>query len=526
MSLLEVQSLLKVDNKGWNIALFDESIKISSCLCAHFGSVCVDAVELGCDHDENDDIFLHCKSCLMDLIKDNGNKCMISGHNNPPLSVVRAARRQISKSMVVCPYSKQFKIRNSMQKNDNAQVVDTLGDEKEGSQQYIAAQQQSINDDEKLNSKCTWRGTLNELINKHIAECAKTNDPTFILRTQIRQLQEENLELKQQMIALKNVARDESNNRMNELIETIKKNEAKINKLNHEVNDQQKEIHILQKDVQHKDTTIKKLQNEILKNEDVINALNTSIQVKQHKIDKQQKEVEKLNNTISEQSVMTKDLINANQEKNKLIESLKFKIASIESQNDMKQNDVNKKQVLHSIETYKPKFCIVDLENSVFTTGKGGNTDTFAILQIPWTKGIHKLKLKCLESAYNSIGFGMVSNKRPTKLSQGWMFDAKESGLSYQLYNSSTRTAIYGYRNGERSYAENIQTTSGYIPNDTMEMKVDFTKLELSFFVNSRKVGKTVTIERNTYFPAIAYCVCNKYFKERGAIKIQFLSCQ
>eukprot|EP01084_Bolivina_argentea_P308197 532845_1 len=124
---------LRVDGKGWSGALFDDVNKIdASSLCKHCNLICCDAVELGCQHNDDEEIFMHCELCLSELVADNGNKCMISGHYNPPLDVARSIRRQILKAIVVCPYSLAFKKRNNLN-NNNAQVIDTVGnDEKEG----------------------------------------------------------------------------------------------------------------------------------------------------------------------------------------------------------------------------------------------------------------------------------------------------------------------------------------------------------------------------------------------------------
>eukprot|EP01084_Bolivina_argentea_P291550 501091_1 len=121
---------LKIDGRGWSISLFEDTNKVANYLCGHCGAVCCDAVELGCQHEEEDDeIFMYCKYCLNELVKDNGNKCMISGHYNPPLDVARAIRRKILKAIVICPYSTTFKTRNNLKKNknNNAEIIDTLG---------------------------------------------------------------------------------------------------------------------------------------------------------------------------------------------------------------------------------------------------------------------------------------------------------------------------------------------------------------------------------------------------------------
>eukprot|EP01084_Bolivina_argentea_P247448 413972_1 len=123
-----VNKMLKIDSRGWNISLFEDVSKVSNCLCTHCGAVCCDAVELGCQH-EDDEIFMYCKYCLNELVKENGNKCMISEHYNPPFVAARSNRRQILQTIVICPYSLVFKKRNNLKnnKNNNAQIIDTLG---------------------------------------------------------------------------------------------------------------------------------------------------------------------------------------------------------------------------------------------------------------------------------------------------------------------------------------------------------------------------------------------------------------
>eukprot|EP01084_Bolivina_argentea_P224192 379170_1 len=217
----ELLSLLKIDEKGWNIALFENNVK--HCLCAHCGSVCCDAVELGCEHEE-DDIFLYCKCCLSELIRDNDNKCMITSHINPPLIAARATRRQISKSTVMCLYSREYKLKNAIKKNDVGQIIDTPTDEKEG--------HQSVPIKENENNICQWKGTLSDLINKHIFICAKKNDPTFILNMKIEMLKNENSQLKQQIKMLKNELniQQNQNNEQSLMIQNLTKSNEDGNK--------------------------------------------------------------------------------------------------------------------------------------------------------------------------------------------------------------------------------------------------------------------------------------------------------
>eukprot|EP01084_Bolivina_argentea_P051264 94301_1 len=124
----EIVNLLCVNGKGWNIDLFEEKNDILHTLCANCGSVCKDAVELGCDH-EDIDIFLYCNGCLMELMNKNNGNCPINNHPKGIISKNRATRRLIAKCTVLCPYSIEYKQRN---KN----IIDTNNgnenDEKEG----------------------------------------------------------------------------------------------------------------------------------------------------------------------------------------------------------------------------------------------------------------------------------------------------------------------------------------------------------------------------------------------------------
>eukprot|EP01084_Bolivina_argentea_P297860 513226_1 len=190
----DVVSLLKIDDRGWNISLFEDKNRISASLCEYCKSVCCDAVELGCDHDDNE-ICSYCKECLIDLVKHNENKCPINQHDNPVISPVRSVRRQILKSLVICPYSIKYKQQQLKMndKNNDGNVVDTIGyDEKEG----IAPQ----NNEDKNNKNiegCNWTGTLNDLITKHLSECVAKYEPSFTRMIKIKKLETENTKLKQ-----------------------------------------------------------------------------------------------------------------------------------------------------------------------------------------------------------------------------------------------------------------------------------------------------------------------------------------
>eukprot|EP01084_Bolivina_argentea_P185995 320659_1 len=159
--------LLQANNKGWNALLFTDSSQISEFRCKSCNNICRDPAELGCDHDDDNDIDLYCKSCLESIILSNNNKCPLnSSHNNPPISLSRRTKKRILKLSVCCPNSLKFKHISKMQKNDNNQinmVYDTNNmDEKEGINMHI---------NDKNDNNCTWIGTLHELITDHIKNC-------------------------------------------------------------------------------------------------------------------------------------------------------------------------------------------------------------------------------------------------------------------------------------------------------------------------------------------------------------------
>ena len=79
-----------------------------------------------CDDDDND-ILIYCKQCLCELIEDYDNKCPINNHTNPSIIPSQGIRRQISKSIVICPYSLQYKQFQRNTCNDLQHIIDTAG---------------------------------------------------------------------------------------------------------------------------------------------------------------------------------------------------------------------------------------------------------------------------------------------------------------------------------------------------------------------------------------------------------------
>eukprot|EP01084_Bolivina_argentea_P303108 523263_1 len=147
----EIMSLLKTDDKGFNTTLFVN--KNNALLCESCNLVCCDAVELGCDHDDDDDICSYCNVCLKALIKNNNQNCPINNHKSPIIFPLRSVRRQIWKASVICPYSKQY---IQMNNNNNKEIIDTnCNDEKEG----IVPNQNNNNN---IINGCDFKGNLKE----------------------------------------------------------------------------------------------------------------------------------------------------------------------------------------------------------------------------------------------------------------------------------------------------------------------------------------------------------------------------
>ena len=84
----EITSLLKVNDKGWNINIFKDQNKMKEYLCAKCQSVCCNAVELGCDH-KDEDVYVYCQDCLHKEIKHHLDKCPIDEHEDPIVSAPR-----------------------------------------------------------------------------------------------------------------------------------------------------------------------------------------------------------------------------------------------------------------------------------------------------------------------------------------------------------------------------------------------------------------------------------------------------
>eukprot|EP01084_Bolivina_argentea_P174940 302991_1 len=256
----ETVSLLKVNNKGWKVDLFKDQNAIIHDLCENCGSVCCDPVELGCDH-KDDDIYLYCRQCLSQLIADNNGKCTVDGHSDPVIIASRATRKKISKAIVYCPYSIQYKTVIKEVINNNGNVIDTLGaDEKEGVQPQLPLQNENKISLHK--SACLWKGSLNDLINNHISECTKKHNPSFALNIQIKELKQENI-LLENKVNDQSVQIDQFRRTLELQENNIKQQYATINKSNQKTLALHNEIKSKEEKNKSDEKIIHQLQNEI-----------------------------------------------------------------------------------------------------------------------------------------------------------------------------------------------------------------------------------------------------------------------
>ena len=113
----DVMSLLKDEGNGWKPELFENQEAAKVALCEHCNAVCCNAVELGCDHDDDADICLYCNECLQRIIDENGGQCPIDSHDDPVIISNRSMRRQILKYDAVCPHSLSPKKGNKQRKS-------------------------------------------------------------------------------------------------------------------------------------------------------------------------------------------------------------------------------------------------------------------------------------------------------------------------------------------------------------------------------------------------------------------------
>eukprot|EP01083_Nonionella_stella_P250221 864425_1 len=341
---IDILASLKTNNRGWTIGLFQDQHTLPSFICFECKCVCCEAVELGCDHDDND-IFLYCKSCLTQLIKGNGNKCPIDNHDDPTIIPNRSLRRQISKSMTYCPYSRSSAYKSdhslSPQNDDNNQIMDTLGgdDQKEGNPQVFSSKSSS--------SPCQWQGTLNDLIHNHLAACMQRNDSSYSLRIKIKDLQRENAQLKQSITELKNTQNENINETERYKAQTI----------------------ALQNLIQQKQTTIDELKTEQKQSQMIIQTVNENVTAMQNevgfqsfKIDKLKQENMELKRNIDQYQSENTQLKNTQKEGNERY--IKAQIIALQNQINQKQTNIDQLKTVSPVNEEVELKTQLDITNT------------------------------------------------------------------------------------------------------------------------------------------------------------------
>eukprot|EP01084_Bolivina_argentea_P280280 479302_1 len=120
-------------------------------------------------------------------------------------------------------------------------------------------------------------------------------------------------------------------------------------------------------------------------------------------------------NDMNNENKKLKDII---KDKEIEINKINEESSTIQEFNDeKKQNDKGYITHLREMDIFKESnFCVCDSNNSIFTTKGDDEGATYAIIQRKWSKltnnGVHKIKLKCLQSALNSISIGMITNNK------------------------------------------------------------------------------------------------------------------
>eukprot|EP01083_Nonionella_stella_P208330 756096_1 len=246
-------SLLKIDDKGWNIGLFINNNQTYECKECH--NICCDAVELSCDHDD-DEIDLYCEVCLNEAISSNNNACPINKTHNPSIQSNRSIRRQIMKLQVHCPESIEYQNRNNADPNN---IICDTSDAKEGD--YY---KQNNND-----TRCHWSGTLNELISDHITKCEAAaldlNQKTIehmeqTLNTLALKMQKETKELR-------NVI-EKQQEKTQQIEENLKSTDDQINQLQNTVQELQKHLKLKDDQINNMETQIQNIAAKLIVSEE------------------------------------------------------------------------------------------------------------------------------------------------------------------------------------------------------------------------------------------------------------------
>eukprot|EP01083_Nonionella_stella_P178967 633903_1 len=498
----DILASLKANNQGWSIGLFQDQHAVQSFVCFQCKCVCCDAVELGCDHDD-DDIFLYCHSCLTQLVNQNDNKCPIDQHNDPTIIPNRTLRRQISKSMTYCPHSSAYKSEHAPahKNDDNNQIMDTLGgdDQKEGNPQVPPHNQSSLHA-----RGCQWQGTLNDLIQKHIVPCMQKNDPSYSLRIKIKDLQQENAQLKQ-------------------LITTTQ---------SENINDAERykaQIVALQNQIQQKQTKIDQLKTKIKESQMIIQTVNENVTVMQNEVSFQSFQNNKLKQEISELK--------------KTIAKYQSQLTSRAQLNDANVNgddDLKEEQILIQKKKRKDKTIVCfdtylgGLESDKLRITKGGrciNMDYFSyslyiISSHGFSSGQHKWEIKAIKTGDLADEIGICSSWGDLEVNGNGIADMGSEQLGARaVYTNDPTTGVAFHdaydENNKLTYNKKFKKKANQRSSEFVWSKGDVIKVALklskmsskcyvNFYLNDKQVGKSIPLAKDlTYYPILcAYGSC------------------
>eukprot|EP01084_Bolivina_argentea_P284207 486998_1 len=479
----ELIKLFQINGKGWKLDLFENENQLTHVLCAHCSSICRDAVELGCDHDDVD-IFLHCNDCLSELICNNNTNCPINNHLNPIIIPSRSTRRLISKSILLCPFSIQYKQKNNNY-NCDQQIIDTNNSE----------QKEGLN--EQTIKGCKFKGTIDDLLKNHISQCIQIYNPLYIqniivnkYKNKINQLQNKNNELhkaimshnkENEILNQRNIILENENSELNTVIISHKNEHKILSEQNKKLQNVNNELH---KVIMSHTNENKSLKMKILHQENVINELGTKLMSNKH-------ENRILTKQISQLTIRNQKITSTEEKKNAYDETWKeINLSNFWGKHGKKMvlngNTLNTVSFDHDSlsDTDKYKFVYKNTIYSSFTLSQGKK---------------HCIKIKVLNSGccigitstnkhINSCGFG----KNNKKIHYGYCSDGKI--YTCGGYGDSWHRDIYHGASGVNKYDN----------DDIISVVVDlrFQNFEI-FFLKNERIQRKMNIGQAKYFIAI-----------------------
>eukprot|EP01084_Bolivina_argentea_P305970 528643_1 len=144
------------------------------------------------------------------------------------------------------------------------------------------------------------------------------------------------------------------------------------------------------------------------------------------------------------------------------------------------------------------------------STIPGIRTFGWCVSTVGFIEGIHTWTIKCIETTFDAIG--IVTNVTGFMECMSWPFDEHRSGITYQLLNNAAGEhgslsgrgiqyqGMYEHKQGKITKHEKIEVQ--WKKNDVIDVMIDCIAWELSYFVNSHKIGKINIAPKHMYYPA------------------------